>query len=224
MRTMILERTGLRVPGFAELSWNRLGFALAFIFDPEPDYGWPWMLHVHILWLNLFVHLPLPRISFDSRKYGEWKQYGVSVFKDYIAFNWAYKAKHKDWPWAYEHMRHEVLRSDGSWVPFVGCWERDKEPDRRKEENFSYAYILKSGEVQHRIAKVSVERLAWRQHWLRWTSWRELVRQSIDVEFDGEVGERTGSWKGGTIGCDYEMRPGETPERCLRRMEKERKF
>jgi hypothetical protein len=39
-----------------------------------------------------------------------------------------------------------------------------------------------------------------------------------------ECGERKGSWKGGTLGCSYELLPNETPLDCLKRMEKERKF
>ena len=39
-----------------------------------------------------------------------------------------------------------------------------------------------------------------------------------------EVGKKKGSWKGGCIGCSYDSKPGETPEECLKRMEKERKF
>jgi hypothetical protein len=59
---------------------------------------------------------------------------------------------------------------------------------------------------------------------MRWCPWKKMVHTSIDVKFDGEVGERTGSWKGGTIGCSYEMLPHETPENTLRRMESEREF
>ena len=47
---------------------------------------------------------------------------------------------------------------------------------------------------------------------------------SIGVSFDGEVGEETGSWKGGCVGCGYEMLPGEVPLDTLRRMERDRKF
>lgn len=50
------------------------------------------------------------------------------------------------------------------------------------------------------------------------------MSRSIDVEFNAEVGERTGSWKGGCIGCGYQMNPNETPLQALRRMEAERKF
>ena len=46
----------------------------------------------------------------------------------------------------------------------------------------------------------------------------------MSVNFSDEVGERSGSWKGGTLGCGYDLLKNETMEQCLRRMEKERKF
>jgi len=51
-----------------------------------------------------------------------------------------------------------------------------------------------------------------------------MTRRTIAVEFNEEVGERTGSWKGGVLGCGYDMKPGETRLECLRRMERERRF
>jgi hypothetical protein len=39
-----------------------------------------------------------------------------------------------------------------------------------------------------------------------------------------EAGKRKGSWKGGTLGCGYELKKNETPLECLRRMESEREF
>ena len=99
-----------------------------------------------------------------------------------------------------------------------------KEPDSRHEEQFAYHYTLKSGEVQERIATIHVERREWRQKWLRWCPLFAKKSTSIDVQFNGEVGERTGSWKGGTIGCGWDLRKGETAEQALRRMERERSF
>ena len=51
-----------------------------------------------------------------------------------------------------------------------------------------------------------------------------MVNRYIEIEFDGEVGKDKGSWKGGCIGCSYNLLPGETPEECIKRMEKERSF
>lgn len=73
-------------------------------------------------------------------------------------------------------------------------------------------------------ATISVEEMEWRPYWFMWTSLFSKVRRSISVEFDKEVGKRKGSWKGGVIGCGYDLRPDETPYECLKRMENERDF
>jgi hypothetical protein len=127
-------------------------------------------------------------------------------------------------PFEWVHMRHEVRCADGSWQPYVGSWGRDKQPDTRQTCEYPYRYILKNGEIQDRTATVFVDRMAWRPKCLKWTSLFEKERQTIDVQFNDEVGEKSGSWKGGCIGCSYEMLPGESPEQTLRRMEAERKF
>lgn len=85
---------------------------------------------------------------------------------------------------------------------------------------YSYQYERESGEIQKREATIHQETRIWRRFWI---PWQKVVR-SINVEFSDEVGERTGSWKGGTTGCGYQMLPHETPLECLRRMERERRF
>lgn len=71
---------------------------------------------------------------------------------------------------------------------------------------------------------IYVEEREWRPKWLKFTKLFSLVRRTIDVHFSREVGARKGSWKGGTIGCGYDMKPDETPLDCLKRMEVERNF
>lgn len=129
-------------------------------------------------------------------------------------------------PWDLVHIdaAHQVVNEAGQWVPEVSPWDKDKAPDGRRKETHSYQYILKSGEVQHRTATIWVERREWRQKWLRWCSWFAKKSHYIQIEFNDEVGERTGSWKGGCIGCAYDIKPGESPVQSLRRMEAERKF
>jgi hypothetical protein len=117
------------------------------------------------------------------------------------------------------------------------------------KESYPYTYTLKSGKVQHRIAELKIEEREWRWRALKWFPIIRKKRKIIDVKFSyggpfkrfviiekqgfkipnskeetGEVGERTGEWKGGTTGCGYQMLPNETPLETLRRMEKERKF
>lgn len=102
-------------------------------------------------------------------------------------------------PWHWRHSDHFVL----------------SEP-----QTHSYTYTLKSGVVQERTATIKVETRKWTRFWIPF----KRTIKSIDITFNDEVGERSGSWKGGCIGCSYEMLPNETPLQTLRRMELERKF
>jgi hypothetical protein len=102
-------------------------------------------------------------------------------------------------PWGWKHREHRV----------------ESQPMA-----YSYQYERESGEIQKRSATITKESRIWTRPWLPW----KKVCRSINVEFSDEVGEGTGSCKGGTTGCSYEMLPHETPLECLRRMERERRF
>lgn len=127
-------------------------------------------------------------------------------------------------PWDWEHVRHQVLRRDGTWTEYVGSWEQEKGNDGRQRWTEPYRYTLKNGQTQDRIATMYVEEREWRLRWFTWLPWPRRIRRSISINFSDEVGERTGSWKGGCIGCGYDLRPEEDPVECLRRMESERVF
>ncbi len=151
------------------------------------------------------------------------ESWGIKYFERSLCLTWGRKCKFIYMPWMLKHIKCEVLRPDGSWVKAVPSYSKE-EPDGRQVWTFDYSYHLKSGEIQKRVAEVYVERREWRQRWLAWCPWFAVKSQSIDVSFNDEVGERSGSWKGGCVGCGYDMRPGETPEATLRRMERERTF
>lgn len=233
---VIAERKMLRNPGVFELSWDRWSLAFEVIYSGSDEDRWPWMLHIHFLLVNLFLHFPLGIVPASKREpyMREWQHWGFSICDGTsLHLHWGEHTKVWFLPFvSFVHMRHEVGCADYSrerapytfWRPFVGSWEHDKQPDGRETFTFPYRYVLKNGTVQDRTATVFVERRAWRPKWLTWTSLFERERQSIDVAFSDEVGERTGSWKGGTVGCGYEMLPGESAEQTLRRMEIERKF
>ena len=185
-------------------------------------------------WPGYCIFSSVPNVSFTyhgrshhqhggmAERVAEW---GFSLCDDAVHFNWGEDCKFWNLPCFNKvHQRHEVRRADGSWVPYVGSYEHNKTPDGREEFVLPYAYRLRNDELQQRKATVFVERRAWRPRWFEWTSLFEKSYQSIAVEFDDEVGERTGSWKGGCVGCGYTMLPGETPKQTLRRMERERFF
>jgi len=161
-----------------------------------------------------------------------WESYGFSLDPDShsnLHLKWGKRYKIIHMPWDWKQVRHEVLRADGTWakyLPEYGTMANGWKPlnDGRHIEAFDYTYVLKNGGVQHRTAYVYAERRELRWLWLRWLPFPRRIVQAIDVRFSAEVGERTGSWKGGTVGCGYTMLPGETAEDTLKRMERERVF
>ena len=176
--------------------------------------------------LDLFgflISLPLlDRWAYEPHEIME--SWGVTYHMWAFHLNWGRRCKVANLPFGWDHIdeRHQVLRADGEWERHIASYEHGH--DQRKVEEFPYAYRLRSGEIQERTAAVHVERREYRRKGLRWCPWFAKKSQYIEIEFNDEVGERAGSWKGGCVGCGYDMLPGESPGDTLRRMERERKF
>lgn len=221
---------------WGELTIGKRGSAIELcLFSGAAGNEGRFSLHLHLFWINTFISLPfLDRWAY---KPGEMMcSWGYSHSPDMgFHLHWG-EVKRKTWPYWQARTKivnmpwrdwvqtsNDVRRADGSWAPYVGSWERNKEPDGRHLETHPYRYVLRSGEVQERNATIYVERRVYKLKWLRWLPFGR-VRHSIDVSFDGEVGERTGSWKGGCFGCDYNLRENETPLECLCRMQRDRRF
>lgn len=184
-------------------------------------------------WGKFMVYLPFKTRLEEGC---DMPRYGFAIHNDTL---WIYRGgdyedgqcQNQWWAWylpffSYEFDGHWVMDKDLNWALMGNRNNKGPEPwEFRKDgaytEIHSYAYTLKSGKTQMRSATCTIEKRQWHRKWLPF-----LKRHSkaIDIEFSDEVGERSGSWKGGTIGCNYEMLPGESLFTCLRRMEKERKF
>lgn len=208
-------------------------------------------MHVHLGWPNVYFRLPPVRPSRRGR-WG-FSLFENSIHWDWGRRDEAFGDDQNGGiihlPWEFDFHRCSHLLADGTWrhetsakqlaVNRQGfeaasayreeCWAAR---DRRWQDRTIYCHRLsrsseageKAGDVQVVIATFSVVEYEHRRRWLRWTRLGAKVRRSIDVEFSGEVGSRAGSWKGGTIGCGYEMAPGESPIDTLRRMERDRSF
>jgi len=196
-----------------------------------------WSIHFFCFWIRLCRPKNEPREMMDA-----WG-FTFATESRCLHLNWGERKKIIWMPWMFDHCRTEVMLNDGTFVPY-DRWKTCKpgtkgpngetippiretpEPANRFRVTLPYKYVLRSGEVQERTATVTAERRSWcwRARPFRWLRWPSKVATSIWVEFSDEVGERTGSWKGGTVGCGYELRQDETPEQCLRRMERARKF
>jgi len=189
------------------------------------------MLRIHLGWPSIFIGIPWPfnyrfkdhgqcsgpRVGFAFHDASLWLYHGNET--GYSKDRSATTTIHMPWYWG-SCKNHFVMSKLGMWVDHIGSWEKGKEPDNRRTETYDYIYTLDSGEIQNRKATIYVDKMIWRRFW--WPM--KMVRESINVDFDDEVGEETGSWKGGTLGCGYDLLPNETPEQCLRRMEREREF
>lgn len=152
------------------------------------------------------------------------EQWRVYYFEKSLVLHFGRRRKSFYMPWMLEQVKHEVQRSDGSWVPYVPEYDQSREPDGRHVETYPYHYMTRNGDVQHCNATIYVERREYRWRKAQWLPLFAKRSQEIHVSFSAEVGERSGSWKGGCIGCWYGMRKNETAKECLMRMQDERRF
>jgi hypothetical protein len=174
-------------------------------------------LIISLVYWTFYINLPNFGYDWDN-----WdRSWGIYWFES--ALWWVWNTKVYAWyaPWNYEMVRHEVMYPQGLMKPKSESWDIT---DGRTIAKLPYTYRLNNGEIQEREAMVYIEEREWHWRWFKWLPYPRLIRRVIEVEFNDEVGEHTGSWKGGCTGCSYEMNEGETMEQCLRRMEVERRF
>jgi len=203
-----------------EIYWGRsCGVAVRIlIHSNDADQG-DRMLNLSLGFAQAFIPLGISKRDY---RVGDEPSWGFDLSREFgIVLNWGRHRKHWDWPFHSFTLRYEQEEQDGSWCSVFEASRADRNP---KEESYAYTYVLKSGEVQHRTAKVHRTRHILARHILHRLGWPKRTLNSINIEFSDEVGERSGSWKGGCIGCSYTMNPGEAPLDTLRRMEAERKF
>jgi hypothetical protein len=178
-------------------------------------------LHIALLWVSVFIHLKLPRYTPKGNDPSD--HWGFTFTYDSgFHLHWGDKYKIFELPWRnWRHRWTRYLRADGTWAEVSDkailarneddCWVRE----------YDFNAVWKDGTSQKVKAKVGVEE---RMRSLRWFPWVQRKRRSIWVDFDEEVGAERGSWKGGTVGCGYDMKLGETARQTLRRMQHGRRF
>ena len=183
------------------------------------------IIYLRIMFGLFQVHIPL---GWLKREYGvgDEPQWGIMLSREFgLVWHWGERYRYHDWPFHTILLEQRYLGKSGEWTEKrKGLSGHCEDMDDSWTETHPYTYTLLSGEVQHRQATIRRERWVRGRHILSRFGWPSRVRHCIFVEFDDEVGEETGSWKGGCIGCGCDMLDGETPLETLRRMEAERKF
>lgn len=206
--------------------WN-IGFDISYescgYFDNRPR------INLDLFIFNLTIIIPIRNKWTDECDSPKW---GISIHNNTF---WIYRGGkgnmgggNKWWTWnipfiTKEWVRTSILLKDGTWEHETKGNRKDFYEDKWKEKQqyWEYNYTDKyDGEVIP--TKIYVDEREWRPKWLKFASVFAKTRRTIDVHFSKECGKRKGSWKGGTIGCGYELLKNETPLECLMRMEKER--
>ena len=209
-----------------EISWPGRSFGLQVLLQTnDDDRTASRMLNVAFGLAQVFVPMGIVDGSWTV---GDEPQWGLDLSREFgIVAHWGERRWSWRWPFHWHYVSHEYRTVDGEWRHYLSWHERTGDEGSRpnaKREAYPYLYELRSGETQCRMATIIEERWTWRRNILSRFGWPNRVNHSIDVAFDGEVGERSGSWKGGVIGCSEQMHDGETPLETLRRMERTRKF
>ena len=210
-------------------------YSLAFEYHPNSYFDDRIMIHIKLLFFQWFIHIPVHNGVNEC----EYPSYGFYFHYKQLVLKWGRKNKHIDLPWSWEWVRTSTLLKGGAYFHETPksriSWNLSKKSEgeygtyewlksNTLQEEYDYSYTLKSGKVQQRKATIGIVEREWRWKWFMWLPLIKNIDRCIEVEFNEEVGERTGSWKGGTVGCSYKMKRNETILECLRRMEKERVF
>ena len=217
---------------------GEIAYAVLGLRGPRAEIEFPSDWHEHRrAWIRLGCGIlsvafsfPWKRVVLDEGQCSG-PTYGFYFFADTFVWKWGKDTGHSadpkaSWhmrlPWSWEHIRRDYLNADGSL--HHRSEPREYSGPEETKQKFLYRYQLRSGEIQKRIATVNGEEREWRWRALRRFGWPRKIHRIINVEFDKEIGERSGSWKGGTIGCSWEWRHGESMKAALDRMEADRKF
>ena len=210
-----------------EISWPRASIGLRVLVHDNDYQGSSWMLWIGLGLIQFYIPLFIKGKEYGV---GEEPGWGLDMSCEFgIVWRWGQVYKQWDWPFHTIMLDWSFENKNGGWTNINRSIHYDEDGNYQRRPNayshtYDYTYRLQSGETQHRKATIIKERFTRGRHILSKLGWPSRVEYSIDVEFDGEIGEETGSWKGGCVGCGYTMFSHEIPGMTLRRMERERKF
>ena len=194
-------------------------------FDNRPR------INLSLIFFSLTFVMPFRNKWKDECVSPKW---GIAIHNNtfwiYRGGNGNMKGGNKWWTWEIpfftkKWVRTSILLKDGTWEHETPKKSESFYEDKWKEKQMSWSYdYVDSYDNTIIPTTIYVEEREWRPKWLMFTRLFAGVRRSIDVHFSKECGRGKGSWKGGTLGCGYELRKNEHPIDCIKRMEKEYKF
>ena len=202
-----------------------ISYEVCGYFDNRPR------INLNLIFFSLTLILPFRNKWTDECDAPKW---GISIHNNtfwvYRGGNGNWNGGNKWWTWdipfiTTEWVRTSVLLKDDTWEHETKGNRKEfyENEWKQKQKSWSYDFIDSyDGEVIP--TTIYVEEREWRPKWLMWTRLFAKTIRKIDIHFLKECGKRKGSFKGGVLGCGYELLPNEEPLDCLKRMEKERKL
>lgn len=166
------------------------------------------------------------------------RKFGISYFDGLLSIYYGRQTDsskteaRKSWflPWTqWRHVRQSFLNPKGDIVRTF--WDKRlknrDESFKRFTERYEYArhfpktvFRFADYDGERIDARCHIEEREWRfgEGMFKWLSWlrKPKIHRYIEIQFSAEVGERKGSWKGGTIGHSGTIVSGQTIEEAFR--------
>ena len=221
---------------------------LAFHFEPDYDDSEHMQLVASTMWHQFFVHIPWWKVPEGINRWDDDKyRFGFYLYNDNprklfhtINIFWGSWSKYISMPWDYE-CHHTIIEGKNGKRYIEFCDEYKKRNRRAKKydakplpvesqcdyyrsKDFSweapYEYVTKDGQKQRTVALYHIEDREWRPRWFMWCGWFKHTQRTLDIELMDEMGEKVGTWKGGTIAFGRRINPGEDPHEAYQRIMK----
>lgn len=226
---------------------------LAFHFEPEYDDERYMQLIIDTMWHSMFIHLPWWKVPEGANNQWENKSYrfgfyfyntdAKKLFELIVVF-WKNWDKTFYMPWSYECHHIIIEGKDGRrYIEFY----KDYKKRRIRAEKYNcrplpvtdifdiydkptfyweepYEYTLNDGKVQRCIGMYHIEEREWRPRATYWLPIFKITRKDLEIKLTDEIGEKSGTWKGGCTGFGRAILPGEDPHTAYQRIMKESKF
>jgi hypothetical protein len=173
---------------------------------------------------KLFIDIPLWKYVGPDEYSSECRKYGIAYHGDTFWLYTGKETKSLDAPWQREIIRMDLLKPNGSLFhrntykndrkngEHVHWYELEKSNDISNGlcEIVQLSHTLKDGTIQERTVTLKGEEREWRMKWFMWLPFQKFIKRECDFTFSEEIGERSGSWKGGLMATSTEWKHGES--------------
>ncbi len=191
-------------------------------------FSWYWYLRfpVRVLGIPTYFYkyeAPYHKAHFCLNRESLYWSRGTTEDEDYCSEKSKVTIKH--WPWEWQFVEQRYLSPNQKENVLVNPKFMEREPpppDWVATHHYVYTFAQGHGdneryETHESPCRIYAQSMMWKRKCFPFIKMRKVI---IDVSFEKEMGPKRGSWKGGLMGCSFDMLPHETILDTVRRMEK----